>query len=169
MPRDLHRETRLFFLSFPSSSLFFSFSSFHALLLLLFFSPLLRPFFFFTFEVSGIAAGCTETVFRAVVGSIESTRVSNFLPKIVFNDRGVAILRQPWNIRAYRFSCRFRRAIFVRRAVARCISGNACRIIRRFARSDSPPLFFHDASFPPYKRSTLRKSKYVKQRRTEVK
>lgn len=47
MPRDLHRETRLFFLSFPSSSLFFSFSSFHALLLLLFFSPLLRPFFFF--------------------------------------------------------------------------------------------------------------------------
>lgn len=176
MPRDLHRETRLFFFSFPSSSVFFSLSSFHALLLLLFFSPLLRPFFFFTFEVSRIAAGCTETVFRAVVGSIEFRIFSQRSCLTIVASRFSA----NHSIHAYRFSCRFRavfvpfscrfrRAIFVRRADTRCISRNAYRIIRRFMRSDSPPVFFLDASFPSYKRSILWRSKRVKQKRTRVK
>ena len=121
MPRDLHRETRLFFFSFPSSSVFFSLSSFHALLLLLFFSPLLRPFFFFTFEVSRIAAGCTETVFRAVVGSIEFRIFSQRSCLTIVASRFSA----NHSIHAYRFSCRFRavsvpfscrfRAVFVER------------------------------------------------------
>ena len=142
-----------------------------------FFFPLCSVlFFFFTFEVSRIAAGCTETVFRAVVGSIEFRIFSQRSCLTIVASRFSA----NHSIHAYRFSCRFRavfvpfscrfrRAIFVRRADTRCISRNAYRIIRRFMRSDSPPVFFLDASFPPYKRSILWRSKRVKQKRTRVK